>query len=153
MWSGCGRHSLQVRSDLGGSCHVCLICWWQNVPHLFYRKAKNGPMHAKFDPVFPTVQALHYLGLLQAMIHLNHIQARSYCFGQVSDPTGETQGMLPLEGCPDADQLPRPLSMRGRPRSRSPVVGPGVMCLKLKVLKLISFLVLTLAVKPALFTL
>src|SRR5260221_1888496 len=35
--------------------------------------------------------------------------------------------MLPLEECPDADQLPRPLSMRGRPRSRSlgaPKVGP-----------------------------
>jgi hypothetical protein len=35
--------------------------------------------------------------------------------------------MLPLEECPDADQLPRPLSMRGGLRSRSlgaPQVGP-----------------------------
>jgi hypothetical protein len=23
-----------VHSDLGGSYHVCLICRWQNVPHL-----------------------------------------------------------------------------------------------------------------------
>src|SRR5215469_15320231 len=36
-------------------------------------------------------------------------------------------GMLPREGCPDADQLPRPLLLRERPRSRSlgaPEVGP-----------------------------
>lgn len=30
----CGRHSVKVQSDLGGSFHVCLLCRWQNVPHL-----------------------------------------------------------------------------------------------------------------------
>lgn len=30
----CGRHSVKVRSDLGGSYWVCLICRWQSVPHL-----------------------------------------------------------------------------------------------------------------------
>ncbi len=30
----CGRDSVKVRSDFGGSYHVCLVCRWQSVPHL-----------------------------------------------------------------------------------------------------------------------